>query len=186
LCYIEKWYFLLKFTKYISLSPTEIYARSLLAKSETQSAADVTDWRICICWLYSTFACKKLRSGFMQDMYHYNFFTLSRMQLFCYTKFICQVYRLVVQFRHTVCKKKQWNMCITAVVWCAAPAETQVYDIGSNPAPWTAEEQKLLEQAMRTYPGTDSDRWDKIAECIPCRSKKDCMKRYKVCIRITV
>jgi len=64
----------------------------------------------------------------------------------------------------------------------AAAAETQVYDIGSNPAPWTAEEQKLLEQAMRTYPGSVPDRWDKIAECIPCRSKKDCMKRYKVSI----
>ena len=69
------------------------------------------------------------------------------------------------------------------VGWCGtAAAETQVYDIGSNPAPWTAEEQKLLEQAMRTYPGSDPDRWDKIADCIPCRTKKDCMKRYKVCL----
>jgi DnaJ family protein C protein 2 len=60
-------------------------------------------------------------------------------------------------------------------------AETQVYEVGSNPAPWTAEEQKLLEQAMRTYSANEPDRWDKIAECIPCRTKKDCMKRYKVC-----
>jgi len=79
----------------------------------------------------------------------------------------------------------QWleGISICAFIGCgaAAAAETQVYDIGSNPAPWTAEEQKLLEQAMRTYPGTDPDRWDKIAGCIPCRTKKDCMKRYKVC-----
>ena len=61
-----------------------------------------------------------------------------------------------------------------------APAETQVYEVGSNPAPWTADEQKLLEQAMRTYSANEPDRWDKIAECIPCRTKKDCMKRYKV------
>ena len=39
-----------------------------------------------------------------------------------------------------------------------AAAEVQVYDIGSNPAPWTAEEQKLLEQAMRTYPATIAER----------------------------
>lgn len=62
----------------------------------------------------------------------------------------------------------------------AAAAETQVYEVGSNPAPWTADEQKLLEQAMRTYSANVPDRWDKIAECIPCRTKKDCMKRYKV------
>ncbi|KAL1129637.1 hypothetical protein AAG570_012582, partial [Ranatra chinensis] len=45
--------------------------------------------------------------------------------------------------------------------------------------PWTAEEQKLLEQALKTYPSSRGDRWDQIAACIPTRSKKDCMKRYK-------
>lgn len=44
---------------------------------------------------------------------------------------------------------------------------------------WTAAEQQLLEQALKTYPNTTTDRWDKIAECVPNRSKKDCMKRYK-------
>lgn len=46
-------------------------------------------------------------------------------------------------------------------------------------APWTAAEQQLLEQALKTYPSTTADRWDRIAECIPNRSKKDCVKRYK-------
>lgn len=45
--------------------------------------------------------------------------------------------------------------------------------------PWTAAEQQLLEQALKTYPNTTTDRWDRIAECVPNRSKKDCMKRYK-------
>lgn len=58
-------------------------------------------------------------------------------------------------------------------------AETLLYDVGSNPAPWSADEQKLLEQALRTYPASESDRWDKVAQCLPARSKKDCMKRYK-------
>ncbi|EEB12438.1 conserved hypothetical protein [Pediculus humanus corporis] len=45
--------------------------------------------------------------------------------------------------------------------------------------PWTANEQTLLEQALRTYGPTTPDRWDEIAKCIPGRSKKDCMRRYK-------
>ncbi|XP_067138794.1 dnaJ homolog subfamily C member 2 [Centruroides vittatus] len=48
-----------------------------------------------------------------------------------------------------------------------------------NSAPWTAEEQKLLEQALKTYTTSTPDRWDKIALCIPGRTKKECMKRYK-------
>lgn len=45
--------------------------------------------------------------------------------------------------------------------------------------PWTASEQQLLEQALKTYPTSTPERWDRIAECIPNRSKKECMKRYK-------
>ncbi|XP_032944403.1 dnaJ homolog subfamily C member 2 isoform X3 [Rhinolophus ferrumequinum] len=45
--------------------------------------------------------------------------------------------------------------------------------------PWTTEEQKLLEQALKTYPANTPERWEKIAEAVPGRTKKDCMKRYK-------
>lgn len=45
--------------------------------------------------------------------------------------------------------------------------------------PWTAAEQQLLEQALKTYPVSTVERWERIAECVPNRSKKDCMKRYK-------
>lgn len=44
---------------------------------------------------------------------------------------------------------------------------------------WTKEEQTLLEQAIKTYPLSTVDRWERIAECIPNRSKKDCLKRVK-------
>lgn len=47
-------------------------------------------------------------------------------------------------------------------------------------SPWTTEEQKLLEQALKTYPVNTAERWEKIAAAVPGRSKKDCMKRYKV------
>lgn len=45
--------------------------------------------------------------------------------------------------------------------------------------PWTKTEQALLEQAIKTYPANTPERWDRIAECIPNRTKKDCMKRFK-------
>jgi len=57
--------------------------------------------------------------------------------------------------------------------------EQQVRETGSNTAVWTAEEQKLLEQALKSYPATDKNRWENISSVIPSRSKKDCMKRYK-------
>lgn len=55
-----------------------------------------------------------------------------------------------------------------------------------NAAPWTTEEQKLLEQALKTYPVSTTERWEKIAAAVPGRNKKDCMKRYKVCWTRTV
>jgi len=37
-----------------------------------------------------------------------------------------------------------------------------------------------LEQALKTYPANlGTERWEKIADCLPNRSKKDCMRRYK-------
>ncbi|KAK9710145.1 Myb-like DNA-binding domain [Popillia japonica] len=50
--------------------------------------------------------------------------------------------------------------------------------------PWTATEQQLLEQALKTYPASTAERWDRIADCVPERSKKDCMKRYKELVEI--
>lgn len=44
---------------------------------------------------------------------------------------------------------------------------------------WLKEEQALLEQAIKTYPVSTPDRWDRIAECIPNRTKKECLKRVK-------
>ncbi|XP_077449548.1 dnaJ homolog subfamily C member 2 [Stigmatopora argus] len=60
----------------------------------------------------------------------------------------------------------------------AVPSERFEGGDGS-PAPWTTEEQKLLEQALKTYPVSTPERWEKIADAVPGRNKKDCMKRYK-------
>ncbi|CAF1102645.1 unnamed protein product [Rotaria sp. Silwood1] len=51
--------------------------------------------------------------------------------------------------------------------------------------PWTVDEQRIFEQALRTYPATlGASRWDQIAECLPTRSKKECLERYKELARM--
>ncbi|XP_046457191.1 dnaJ homolog subfamily C member 2-like [Daphnia pulex] len=62
--------------------------------------------------------------------------------------------------------------------------ETPAEQLGINLTPWTADEQRLLEQALKTYPASLSDRWERIAEAIPNRSKKECMKRYKELVEL--
>lgn len=37
--------------------------------------------------------------------------------------------------------------------------------------PWTQSQQRLLELALQQYPKGSSDRWDKIAKCVPSKSK---------------
>nr|XP_055152710.1 dnaJ homolog subfamily C member 1 isoform X3 [Symphalangus syndactylus] len=50
--------------------------------------------------------------------------------------------------------------------------------------PWTQNQQKLLELALQQYPKGSSDRWDKIARCVPSKSKEDCIARYKLLVEL--
>uniref|UniRef100_F7FCJ8 DnaJ homolog subfamily C member 1 n=1 Tax=Monodelphis domestica TaxID=13616 RepID=F7FCJ8_MONDO len=58
----------------------------------------------------------------------------------------------------------------------------------SRPAPaeelWTQNQQKLLELALQQYPKGTSDRWDKIAKCVPDKSKEECVARYKLLVEL--
>lgn len=55
----------------------------------------------------------------------------------------------------------------------------------STTTPWTADEQKIFEQALRTYPASlGASRWDQITTCLPGRNKRDCLERYKELARI--
>ena len=46
-------------------------------------------------------------------------------------------------------------------------------------AVWTPEEQKLLEKALKAVPATDPERWERIADTVGTRSRKECMLRAK-------
>ncbi|XP_075408592.1 dnaJ homolog subfamily C member 1 [Tenrec ecaudatus] len=50
--------------------------------------------------------------------------------------------------------------------------------------PWTQNQQKLLEFALQQYPKGSTDRWDKIAMCVPSKSKEDCIARYKLLVEL--
>merc|ERR1712071_23586 len=62
--------------------------------------------------------------------------------------------------------------------------ETPAELMGINVTPWTSDEQRLLEQALKTFPASLEDRWARISETIANRSKKDCMKRYKELVEL--
>jgi len=44
---------------------------------------------------------------------------------------------------------------------------------------WSQNQQKILEWALAQYPKGTAERWDKIAEHIPGKSRTDCVQRYK-------
>ncbi|XP_063777646.1 dnaJ homolog subfamily C member 1 [Pseudophryne corroboree] len=49
---------------------------------------------------------------------------------------------------------------------------------------WTQNQQKLLELALQQYPKGTAERWDKIAKCVPGKSKEDCVCRYKMLVEL--
>ena len=49
---------------------------------------------------------------------------------------------------------------------------------------WTKDEQALLEQAIKTFPVATAERWERIAECVPNRTKKDCLRRVKELVEL--
>eukprot|EP00123_Amoebidium_parasiticum_P018619 comp24254_c1_seq1/m.44963 comp24254_c1_seq1/g.44963 ORF comp24254_c1_seq1/g.44963 comp24254_c1_seq1/m.44963 type:complete len:634 (-) comp24254_c1_seq1:300-2201(-) len=48
-----------------------------------------------------------------------------------------------------------------------------------NAVEWTPDQQKALENALRVTKDLKEGRWEKIAEMVPGKTKKDCMLRYK-------
>ncbi|XP_004859993.1 dnaJ homolog subfamily C member 1 [Heterocephalus glaber] len=70
----------------------------------------------------------------------------------------------------------------------AARAESSEDDEDGEAArragPWTQAQQRLLELALQQYPRGAADRWDRIARCVPDKSKEDCIARYRQLVEL--
>ncbi|KAJ1663698.1 hypothetical protein IW140_004698 [Coemansia sp. RSA 1813] len=62
--------------------------------------------------------------------------------------------------------------------------QQQTKDLSKPDRPWASEEQSQLERALQAYPPAykGADRWDKIAESVVGRTKKECKLRVKFLI----
>ncbi|GLV44523.1 uncharacterized protein CBL_10328 [Carabus blaptoides fortunei] len=49
---------------------------------------------------------------------------------------------------------------------------------------WGQVQQKALEGALAKYPKGPTDRWEKIAKCVPDKTKEECMLRYKYLVEL--
>eukprot|EP00002_Diphylleia_rotans_P033461 TRINITY_DN7115_c0_g2_i1.p1 TRINITY_DN7115_c0_g2~~TRINITY_DN7115_c0_g2_i1.p1 ORF type:complete len:454 (+),score=142.02 TRINITY_DN7115_c0_g2_i1:617-1978(+) len=49
----------------------------------------------------------------------------------------------------------------------------------ATPSVWSAEQQKALESGLKLFNAQMTDRWDRIAEMVPGKTKKDCIARFK-------
>lgn len=93
--------------------------------------------------------------------------------------------RSVAEVTHMARKVKEDGYRVTTSGGSATPAEQESSKPGkvktratilSPEAEWSQVQQKALEAALTKYPkGGSSDRWDKIAKCVPGKSKVRCM-----------
>ncbi|XP_065674445.1 dnaJ homolog subfamily C member 2 isoform X2 [Hydra vulgaris] len=75
--------------------------------------------------------------------------------------------------------EKSTNAKLTSSITAEPSKSDSLLSPAVEEIPWSSDEQKLLEQALKTYGANTPERWEKIASVIPSRTKKDCMKRYK-------
>ncbi|XP_050068477.1 uncharacterized protein F54F2.9 [Anopheles maculipalpis] len=70
----------------------------------------------------------------------------------------------------------------------AAKVKTKTRDSGPNETAtsnWTQQQQQALEVAIQKYPkSANYDRWQKIANSVPGKSKEECVARYKYLVEL--
>eukprot|EP00057_Strongylocentrotus_purpuratus_P020545 XP_011675019.1 PREDICTED: dnaJ homolog subfamily C member 1 [Strongylocentrotus purpuratus] len=60
----------------------------------------------------------------------------------------------------------------------------EVDDLVNESCAWSQRQQKVLEKAMQVYPRSVDDRWDKIADSVPGKTKEECIIRYKELVEV--
>jgi DnaJ homolog subfamily C member 2 len=60
-----------------------------------------------------------------------------------------------------------------------ATEEKENTSSSSSVSVWTPEDQLALESALKTVPADDAARWDRVAELVPGKNKKECVARVK-------
>jgi len=87
-------------------------------------------------------------------------------------------------------EEKVANIHVHAEVHSEKPNEEAKAEATATPEDaklleWSAEEQKLLELALKNFPATlGKERWTRIAQTIPGRNKKECFDRYKYLVSV--
>eukprot|EP01097_Dermamoeba_algensis_P008999 TRINITY_DN61_c0_g1_i1.p1 TRINITY_DN61_c0_g1~~TRINITY_DN61_c0_g1_i1.p1 ORF type:complete len:525 (+),score=197.58 TRINITY_DN61_c0_g1_i1:357-1931(+) len=66
----------------------------------------------------------------------------------------------------------------------AAPEEKKEIQFETNVMDWTPELQKCLEKGLATHPTSDTERWEKISQMVPGKSKKECQERFKYIVSL--
>eukprot|EP01125_Pyxidicula_operculata_P011628 TRINITY_DN3812_c0_g1_i1.p1 TRINITY_DN3812_c0_g1~~TRINITY_DN3812_c0_g1_i1.p1 ORF type:complete len:764 (+),score=287.52 TRINITY_DN3812_c0_g1_i1:1375-3666(+) len=77
------------------------------------------------------------------------------------------------------------NSSSPATTQASATTSTATTTTTTAEAEWSPDEQRALEIALKKFPASlGPERWAKIAEEVPGRSKKDCVARYKYIVNI--
>ena len=67
--------------------------------------------------------------------------------------------------------------------------DVEVKLTAANADGWTEEQNKFLVQALEAVPKDakmkESERWKKVAACVPGKDAKQCFERYKSCLLYT-
>ncbi|CAB3409075.1 unnamed protein product [Caenorhabditis bovis] len=79
---------------------------------------------------------------------------------------------------------KQCKAVQTMNVKLPSTAQNQLGTALPDEDVWSAAEQKCLEEALKKYPASDPERWEKISTEIGTKTKKACIRRFKYLVQM--
>lgn len=79
-----------------------------------------------------------------------------------------------------------WNQTKSSVHITEEPTQAVNYEQAQNDtnnnSSWTQDQQTLFEKALKEIGKDTPNRWDKIAEAVPGKTKEDCINRFKLLV----